>query len=95
MNYLVNMTGSDGELKPIVTPIVVDDYAVAMLSPIVTTPNAANNFLATFSYKTWLLMLAATLFVSSAAFRNNKRNSFFNFDLCFHFLTQGMKSLCE
>lgn len=81
-----DLTTSDGELDTDITaPIVEDNYAIAMMSPIVPLPNVAGNFLTTLTIPNWFLLLTATLFVSTVTIRLPKHSKYFalNFDLVF------------
>lgn len=52
VNQFLNMTGKNGEMRTdMIAPIVVEDYAAAMVTPIVPIPSAAGNLLATLSYQ--------------------------------------------
>lgn len=90
---MTNLIEYIGISNPIISPIIEDDYAVAMLLPEVPVPNAVGNLFAALSYQTWLLLLVAVLFVSTASLKQSKGRKRVNFDLCYHFLGQGVKSL--
>lgn len=91
--YDLDLISPEGEIIPIVSPIISDNCGVGMLAPIVPIPAASFSLFATLSYKTWFFLLASTLFVSSVSIRNPKKGWRLNFDLCLHFLGQGVKCL--
>lgn len=46
------MTKPNGEMRTdIVTPIVIEDYAATMITPILPMPSAAGNLLETLTYQ--------------------------------------------